>query len=55
MTNNKLGNTQTDDPTMVRKDQKSGFIKNNTTSTIDGKVIQERQALSKILKPKADN
>lgn len=55
MTNNKLGNTQTDDPTMVRKDQKSGFINNNTTSTIDGKVIQERQALSKILKPKADN
>jgi hypothetical protein len=55
MTNTKLGNTQTDDPTMVRKDQKSGFINNNTTSTIDGKVIQERQALSKILKPKADN
>lgn len=39
----------------VRKTQKTGFINNTNTSTIAGKVVQERQALSKALKPKADN
>lgn len=39
----------------VRKTQKTGFINNTNTSTIAGKVVQERQALSKVLKPKADN
>jgi len=34
---------------------KSGFINNTNTATIAGKVIQERQALSKALKPLADN
>jgi hypothetical protein len=39
----------------VRETQKTGFINNNTTSTINGKVVPQRQALSKALKPKADN
>jgi len=39
----------------VRQTQKAGFINNTNTSTIAGEVIQERQALSKALKPKADN
>jgi hypothetical protein len=55
MTTNTQGATQTADPTKVRKTQKAGFINNTTTSTIAGEVIQEKQALSKILRPKADN
>ena len=39
----------------VRETQKTGFINNNTTSTINGSVVVERQALSKALKPQADN
>jgi hypothetical protein len=39
----------------VRMTQKTSFINNTTTATINGKVIEERQALSKALKPKADN
>jgi hypothetical protein len=39
----------------VRKTQKSSFINNNSTATIAGKVVKQRQALSKALKPKADN
>ena len=39
----------------VRQTQKTSFINNATTGTINGKVIEERQALSKVLKPKADN
>jgi hypothetical protein len=39
----------------VKKTQKSSFINNNNTSTINGKIIQEKQAISKVLKPKADN
>lgn len=38
-----------------RRTQKTGFINNNNTATIAGKVVQERQALSKALRPKADN
>ena len=34
---------------------KSSFINNNNTATIAGQVVQERQALSKVLRPKADN
>ena len=41
--------------TANRQTQKSSFINNNNTSTIGGRVIQERQALSKALRPKADN
>lgn len=39
----------------VRYTQKTGFINNTTTATIAGEVVTERQALSKIFKPKADN
>jgi hypothetical protein len=39
----------------VRQTQKSGFINNTNTATIAGEIIQERQALSKALRPKADN
>lgn len=41
--------------TQVKQTQKTSFINNTNTSTIAGKVIQERQALSKVLRPKADN
>lgn len=41
--------------TLTRQTQKTGFINNNNTATIAGEVVQERQALSKILRPKADN
>jgi hypothetical protein len=39
----------------VRKTQKGTFINNTTTATINGEVVQEKQALSKVLKPRADN
>lgn len=39
----------------MRQTQKTSFINNNTTATIAGQIVQERQALSKALKPKADN
>jgi hypothetical protein len=39
----------------VRQTQKTGFINNTNTATIAGEVVVERQALSKALKPKADN
>jgi hypothetical protein len=39
----------------VRKTQKTTFINNVNTSTINGEVVQEKQALSKVLKPRADN
>ena len=42
------------DKTLTRQTQKTGFINNNNTATIAGKVVPERQALSKALKPKAD-
>lgn len=38
----------------VRKTQKTSFINNNSTSTIAGSVVVEKQSLSKALKPKAD-
>lgn len=43
------------DQSQTRQTQKTGFINNNTTATIAGKVVAERQALSKILRPRADN
>lgn len=39
----------------IRETQKSSFVNNTTTATISGKVVPERQALSKALKPRADN
>lgn len=55
MTVNTKGETQTTDPTKVRKTQKGTFINNSNSATIAGEVVQERQALSKALKPRADN
>jgi hypothetical protein len=39
----------------VRDTQKTSFINNTTTSSIDGKTVPEKQSLSKALKPRADN
>jgi hypothetical protein len=59
MTLNNLGNDETASGTFagkqVRQTQKTGFINNANTATINGEVVVERQALSKALKPKADN
>ena len=55
MTTRMLGETQTAEPTKVRKTQKAGFVNNTSTATIGGAVVQERQALSKALKARADN
>ena len=41
--------------TKMRETQRTSFINNNNTSTIAGSVVQERQSLSKALKPLADN
>lgn len=38
----------------IRQNQKSTFINNNKTDVINGKVIKERQSLSKALRPEAD-
>ena len=55
MTINTQGETQTTDPEKVRKTQKGTFVNNTNTATIAGEVVPERQALSKILRPRADN
>ena len=39
----------------VELNQKASFVNNNNTATINGVVIQEKQSLSKALRPKADN
>lgn len=39
----------------VRLTNKSRFVNNVNTVTIGGEVIQQRQALSQVLKPRADN
>jgi hypothetical protein len=44
------GITNTD----TRNTQKTGFINNNNSAVINGDTVQERQSLSKALKPKAD-
>ena len=41
--------------TLERQTYKTTFINNNKTSQIDGETVQERQSLSKALRPKADN
>lgn len=41
--------------TSTRQTQKTSFINNANTATIAGEVVVERQALSKVLRPKADN
>lgn len=39
----------------IRQTQKFGFINNTNTAIIAGEVVPEKQALSKVLRPKADN
>ena len=39
----------------IRVTQKTSFINNNTTNVIDGHNIEEKQSLSKALRPQADN
>jgi hypothetical protein len=39
----------------IRETQKTGFINNTNTATIAGQIVPEKQALSKALRPKADN
>ena len=55
MTTSTLGETQTTDPLLVRRKLKADFVNNTTTATINGQIVPERQALSQVLKPKADN
>jgi hypothetical protein len=59
MTLNNFGSEDISKPVntgkQIQQTLKSSFINNTTTATIGGKVIKERQALSKALKPKADN
>lgn len=55
MTTSTLGETQTDNPLLVRRKLKSSFINNTNTATIAGEVVTEKQALSQALKPRADN
>ncbi len=55
MTVLQTGETQATSPSKVKKTQKASFINNANTATIAGNVVQERQSLSKALKPKADN
>jgi hypothetical protein len=60
MTLNQFGSQDTAPGTafagyQIRETQKTSFINNNNTSTINGQVVVERQALSKALRPKADN
>lgn len=59
MTLNNLGNDDVANAPYVgkpvRQTQKTSFINNTNTATIAGEVVKERQALSKALKPRADN
>jgi len=52
---NKPTNGQLAPNSQTRQTLKGSFINNNNTATIAGQVVQERQALSKVLLPKADN
>jgi hypothetical protein len=38
----------------VRQTQKTSFINNDASAKIDGRTVQEKQGLSKALRPKAD-
>ena len=40
---------------VAKETQKTSFINNTNEQVIDGKVVKERQSLSKALKPEADN
>lgn len=55
MTVAQTGETQTANSDKVKRTQKGTFVNNTNTATIAGEVVTERQALSKALKPRADN
>ena len=38
----------------IRQTLKTTFINNENTARIDGRIVKEKQSLSKALKPKAD-
>ena len=38
-----------------RATQKTGFVNNSSTDTINGLTVEQRQSLTNALKPKADN
>ena len=38
-----------------RANYKTGFVNNSTSSSINGLTVEQRQALTNALKPKADN
>jgi len=54
MTTSMLGVTQTNDQNLIRQKLKASFVNNESTTTIAGSVVKEKQSLSKALKPKAD-
>jgi len=59
MTMNNLGSSDTGTGNRfegkdVRQTQKAGFINNNKSAVIDGRTVEEKQSLSKALRPKAD-
>ena len=39
----------------IRNTQLAGFINNDNQAIINGKVVKEKQSLSKALRPKADD
>ena len=55
MTNTPADGNESTPNSQTRQTQRTSFINNTTTATIAGEIVQERQALSKALKPKADN
>jgi hypothetical protein len=55
MTNTPSNGNESTPNSQTRQTQRTSFINNTTTATIAGEVVKERQALSKALKPKADN
>jgi hypothetical protein len=55
MTNTPSNGNESTPNNQTRQTQRTSFINNTTTATIAGQLVQERQALSKALKPKADN
>ena len=38
-----------------RSNYKTGFVNNSTSASINGLTVEQRQALTNALKPKADN
>lgn len=55
VTNTPRDGNQTTPNSQTRQTEVTSFINNTNTATIAGKVVPERQALSKALRPKADN